>query len=154
MFKKRLINSHKVFERSNCIHYWIIVSVVSKLFNLRLLCARWAGSWRIWWTCCVETLQVSPWRWRNAHRVRSPQRLLCSRTWDGNLWRCKYDCFFHPPQICWCMPVSVCEYRCASQCYVCMCVYFCASVPFHVKNKTGPTSDTRPQSEPVSQDIK
>lgn len=130
--------------------YWNIGLLLAECFCgeetfnciMLLLFARWAGSWRTWWTCCVGTLQVSPWRWRNAHRAHSPRLLLCSRTWDGNRWRCKYDCCFHPPQICWCMP---CFCIWIWLCYVCICVYLCASVHFHVKNKTGQTSDTRHQ---------
>lgn len=53
------------------------------------LFARWAGSWRTWWICCVGTPRVSRWRWRNAHRARSRRPLLCLRTWDGSRWLCR-----------------------------------------------------------------
>ena len=103
-----------------------------------LLFTRWAGSWRTWWICCVGTLQVSPWPWRNARRARSPQPRLCLRTWDGNRWLCKYDDHFHPPHKCLC--TSVCVQIC-----IFICVHLCASVLARVKNKTAQTADTRHQ---------
>lgn len=79
--------------------------------------ARWVGSWRTWWTYCVGIQQAWPWHWRNARRARSLQPPLCSRTWDGNRWLCKYEGTFrfHPPQM-------LCDvYVCL--CQDCACVY-------------------------------